>query len=201
MTLKKAPVQKEGADQSLTPQDVTDILTALGLLQVVKGLVAGTGITIDDSDPENPIINASGVSIAWGDITGTLSDQTDLQSILDDKVDTVSGKELAYPDTHLEDLSFSGAFEVDIRTFSSYRLNLTGNSSISLFLGSLLPINTSKVINLIVTSDTQTETFGILASFNQYGTYDPAVRNMVTISITKDASGNLEHDVFINQPD
>jgi len=201
MTLKKAPVQKEGADESIKPQDVTDILTALGLLQVVKGLVAGTGITIDDSDPENPIINANGVSIAWGDITGTLSDQTDLQSILNNKVDTVAGKGLAYPDTHLEDLSFSGAFEVDIRTFSSYRLNLTGNSSISLFLGSLLPINTSKVINLIVTSDTQTETFGILASFNQYGTYDPAVRNMVTISITKDANGTIEHDVFINQPD
>ena len=201
MSLQKAPVQKQGADQNLTPQDVTDILTALDLLQVVKQLSGGTGITIDDTDPENPIINVSGVSIAWGDISGTLSDQTDLQSILDDKVDKVTGKELAYPDAHFVFLFFSGTFNIDVTTYSSYRLNLTGNAQISVALGTSLPNQTSKVVNLIVTSDTQTETFGIPASWNQYGTYDPTKRNMITISITKNIIGTLEHDVFINQPD
>jgi len=171
MTLKKAPVQKEGADQSLTPQDKTDIKTELDLQNVDN-----------TSDLNKPISTAQ-------------------QTALDNKVDTVAGKGLAYPDAHLVDLSFSGTFDVDVRTFSSYRLNLTGNSNIFFLFGSSLPNSTSKVINLIVTSDTQTETFGIPSNFNQYGTYDPTVRNMLTISITKDASGNLEHDVFINQPD
>ena len=171
MTLKKAPVQKEGADQSLQPADITGIKTDLSLENVNN-----------TSDPDKPISTAQ-------------------QTALDDKVDTVAGKGLAYPDTHLEDLAFSGAFGVDVTTYSSYRLNLTGNSTISATLGTNLPNSTSKVVNLIVTSDTQTETFGTPASFNQYGTYDPTVRNMVTISITKDASDNLEHDVFINQPD
>jgi len=553
MTLIKAPVQKQGADESLTPQDIQDILTVLDLLQVVKGLAGGTGITIDDSDPENPIINANGVSIAWGDISGTLSDQTDLQSILDDKVDKVAGKELSDnnftdaeksnlanqsgtntgdqdisgistnandisdlqndkvdkvpgkelsdnnftdaektklgnqsgvntgdqdisgittnandianlqtnkvdkvagkelsdnnftdaektklgnqsgvntgdqdisgittnandistldgevvkvtgaqsvagvktftnspivptpttdfqvatkkyvddnaggsttpvtfgekafwgydvagginidagwtdisldtegykdnefihasdspvieldedgvyqityyvttdcvlgqdrsesearividtgsgyteepgtrsvmynriflqgaangsvtivkslsatdkikiqarrrsgpdsietypdgcgivirkllhdetiqvggggPDTHLEDLSFSGTFSVDVTTFASYRLNLTANSIISTFIGNNLQNNTSKVINLIITSDTQTETLFLPSGSNQYGTYDPAKRNMITISITKNATGIIALDIFINQPD
>jgi len=120
---------------------------------------------------------------------------------VDDKVDIIAGKELAYPDTHTVNLTFSGAFGVDVTTYSSYRLNLTGNSTISATLGTNLPNSTSKVVNLIVTSDGGTETLGIDAGWNQYGTYDPTVRNMLTISITKDASGNLEHDVFINQPD
>jgi len=120
---------------------------------------------------------------------------------VDNKVDTVAGKGLAYPDAHLVDLSFSGTFDVDVRTFSSYRLNLTGNSNIFFLFGSSLPNSTSKVINLIVTSDTQTETFGIPSNFNQYGTYDPTKRNMITISITSNGIGSLNHDVFINQPD
>jgi len=78
---------------------------------------------------------------------------------------------------------------------------LTGNSDISLFIGTTLPNITSKVVNLIVTSDTQTETFGIPTTFKQYGTYDPTKRNMITISITKNANGTIDYDVFINQPD
>lgn len=47
-------------------------------------LTAGTGITID----ENNVISAEVVSAPeWGDITGTLSNQTDLNTILESKAD------------------------------------------------------------------------------------------------------------------
>ena len=49
-------------------------------------LTAGTGISIDRTDPDAPVISATGGGVSeWGDITGTLADQTDLQSALDDK--------------------------------------------------------------------------------------------------------------------
>ena len=50
-------------------------------------LVAGSNVTITVSDAGDTITIASsgggGGSAAWGDITGTLSAQTDLQSALD----------------------------------------------------------------------------------------------------------------------
>lgn len=49
---------------------------------VVETIVAGTGITVDSTDPANPIVAASGAAPDWGDIGGTLSDQTDLQAAL-----------------------------------------------------------------------------------------------------------------------
>lgn len=45
-------------------------------------LVPGSNITIDDTDPQAPVINATGGG-EWGAITGTLSAQTDLQAELD----------------------------------------------------------------------------------------------------------------------
>lgn len=57
---------------------------------VIRDVVAGSGVTIDKSDPNRPIITATGGGGAsWGDITGTLSDQTDLQTALDAKIETV----------------------------------------------------------------------------------------------------------------
>lgn len=54
----------------------------------IKDVIAGTNITIDKTDPKNPIFNASvGGSTAWGAITGTLADQTDLQGVLNNKLD------------------------------------------------------------------------------------------------------------------
>jgi hypothetical protein len=60
---------------------------------IVESIVAGTNVTVDITDPANPIVSASGSgggSSAWGDITGTLSDQTDLQTALDAKAPSVS---------------------------------------------------------------------------------------------------------------
>ena len=45
-------------------------------------LTAGTGIDIT-----NNIISATGGVAEWGNITGTLNDQTDLQNVLDSKID------------------------------------------------------------------------------------------------------------------
>jgi hypothetical protein len=50
-----------------------------------ESIVAGTYITVDDTDPLNPIVSSTGGSAVWGGITGTLSDQTDLQAVLDAK--------------------------------------------------------------------------------------------------------------------
>lgn len=53
----------------------------------VLSIVAGTNVTVDDTDPQNPIVSATGGGGVsdWGDIGGTLSDQTDLQGALDAK--------------------------------------------------------------------------------------------------------------------
>lgn len=46
----------------------------------VTSVVAGTNVTVDNTDPQNPIVSASGGGGAtdWGDIGGSLTDQTDL---------------------------------------------------------------------------------------------------------------------------
>lgn len=54
--------------------------------------IAGTGISIDEDSDENLVISNTQTSAEWGNITGTLSDQTDLQNALNAKQDTlVSG--------------------------------------------------------------------------------------------------------------
>lgn len=75
-----------------TLSDQTDLQNALS--SKLESIQAGTNVTIDATDPQNPIINATGGgggSSAWGSITGTLSDQTDLQSALDAKPTTFTG--------------------------------------------------------------------------------------------------------------
>ncbi len=55
----------------------------------VQSVVAGTNVTVDNTDPRHPVVSASGGGggAAWGGITGTLSTQTDLQAALDAKLD------------------------------------------------------------------------------------------------------------------
>lgn len=52
---------------------------------VVREVQAGTGVTIDNSNPLKPIVSATASGGSWGTITGTLSDQTDLQTALNAK--------------------------------------------------------------------------------------------------------------------
>lgn len=54
--------------------------------------VAGTGISITEDSDDNLVISNTQTSAEWGNISGTLSNQTDLQTALSDKQDTlVSG--------------------------------------------------------------------------------------------------------------
>jgi len=60
--------------------DQTDLNEALS--GKISSVQAGDNITIDNTDPENPVISStgSGGGAYWGEITGTLSDQTDLEN-------------------------------------------------------------------------------------------------------------------------
>lgn len=50
---------------------------------VVQSIVAGDNVTIDDSDPANPVVSAESGDVAWGDIGGDIEDQADLIDLLD----------------------------------------------------------------------------------------------------------------------
>ncbi len=52
---------------------------------VVQSIIAGSGVTVDSSDPANPVVSAISGAGTWGSITGTLSNQTDLQNALNAK--------------------------------------------------------------------------------------------------------------------
>lgn len=55
---------------------------------VVQSIVAGTNVTVNNTDPANPVISSTGGGgggAVWGSITGTLSSQTDLQTVLNGK--------------------------------------------------------------------------------------------------------------------
>ena len=56
-----------------------------GTSWVCETLSAGTGISIS-----NGVVSNTQTSAEWGNISGTLSDQTDLQSALDNKLDTTT---------------------------------------------------------------------------------------------------------------
>ncbi len=68
------------------------LASLVGPAGVVQSIVAGTNITVDNTDPANPIVNSTGGggTAVWGGITGILSDQTDLQAALDLKEDLVN---------------------------------------------------------------------------------------------------------------
>lgn len=70
-----------------TLSDQTDLQAALDTK--LESVVAGTGVSVDNTDPLNPVVSASGAAPDWGDIGGTLSDQTDLQGALDTKLESV----------------------------------------------------------------------------------------------------------------
>lgn len=59
----------------------------------IQSIVAGSGILVNNADPLNPIVSATGGGGGggvWGSITGTLGDQTDLQTALNAKAPLAS---------------------------------------------------------------------------------------------------------------
>jgi len=93
VTLAKADVGLGNVDNTAdTAKPVSTAQAAADaavLGAAVQSLVAGTNVTVDATDPNHPIVSAAGGGggAAWGGITGTLSDQTDLQDQLDSKAD------------------------------------------------------------------------------------------------------------------
>lgn len=82
----------------------------LTFAKLVHALVAGTGITltVDETNQTITFVSAGGGG-TWGGITGTLSNQSDLQSALNLKVDKVTGKGLSTEDyTTAEKSKLSG---------------------------------------------------------------------------------------------
>jgi len=80
--VEKKSSQINSETKPYTMQDIIDTVPASS--GIVETIVPGTNISVDSTDPANPIVSASGA--VWGGVTGTLSNQTDLQSVLDDKV-------------------------------------------------------------------------------------------------------------------
>lgn len=82
---------------------------------------AGTGIDITGN-----VITNTQTSAEWGNITGTLSDQTDLKSALDDKANTS-----AVP-TKVSDLNNdSGFIDKDVNNLTNYDTSTTVDTKIS----------------------------------------------------------------------
>ncbi len=86
-----------GTFDLVVPPTPGDVLTFVFQSQASDGVylesvVAGTNITIDNTDPLNPVISSTGGGGGgtWGSITGTLSSQTDLQTALDAKAPLIS---------------------------------------------------------------------------------------------------------------
>lgn len=84
---EKAEIVQGGVNKQV---DVSEFAGAAGT-GIVETIVAGTNVTVDSTDPANPIVSASGGGGGtWGSITGTLSSQTDLQTALDLKAPLAS---------------------------------------------------------------------------------------------------------------
>jgi hypothetical protein len=101
-------------------------------------LVAGTNITIDRTNPLAPVISGSGV--AWGAITGILIAQTDLQSALNAKQDTlVSGTNIKT----VNNVSLLGGGNISLTPFKQNTTSsLTGTTTEALITSILIPANT-----------------------------------------------------------
>lgn len=58
-------VVQGGVNKQTTTQDIADL--GSGGTGIVESIVAGTNITVDDTDPANPIVSASGGGVSDGD--------------------------------------------------------------------------------------------------------------------------------------
>ena len=79
------PVLSDRVLLSQTAQSGRATDAPLSALPFVETVTAGSNITVDNTNPKNPIISSTGGGGVWGTITGTLSNQTDLQNSLNAK--------------------------------------------------------------------------------------------------------------------
>ena len=98
-----------------------------------------------------------------------------------------------------ENLTATGAINIDVSLYDSIKLHLTGNTTLT-FINT--PTGTStKAINMVVTTENGTETLGLSSATNYYyaGEFDAAIRNVFAINFSSYTTSGLEVDVFINE--
>lgn len=100
LNISQSYAPTEETDWSTVPTTLDQALDLLaeGLAGVSGGVPSGgtTGQALVKSSDDNYDVEwatVSGGASAWGDLTGTLSDQTDLQSALDGKQDTITASD------------------------------------------------------------------------------------------------------------
>lgn len=107
-----------------------DVLTAGANIQINGTTIsatdttytAGTGISID----ANNVISNTQTSAEWGNISGTLSDQTDLQTALDGKVNDTG-------DTMTGVLAFTNTGGISLQGTGNYTQTITATGSTTAF--------------------------------------------------------------------
>ena len=98
-----------------------------------------------------------------------------------------------------ENLTATGAIDIDVSLYDSIKLHLTGNTTLT-FINT--PTGTkTKAINMVVTTENGTETLGLSSATNYYyaGEFDAAIRNKFAIDFSSYTTSGLEVDVFINE--
>jgi len=101
--------------------------------------------------------------------------------------------------TTFENLTATGAINIDVSLYDSIKLHLTGNTTLT-FINT--PTGTkTKAINMVVTTENGTETLGLSSATNYYyaGEFDAAIRNKFAIDFSSYTTTGLEVDVFINE--
>ena len=129
--------------------------------------------TIEENATEN---QNDAFLLARGNHTGTQSSETITHEATEGDV---SGTSTLDPTTPLKYWNLTGNFE------------LTGVGAI--------PSDENKVVTRVITTGTGVEILAIPAAWNEYGTFDPTKRNLVTILIGNVTSG-VEVDIIFNQP-
>ena len=98
-----------------------------------------------------------------------------------------------------ENLTATGAINIDVSLYDSIKLHLTGNTTLT-FINPPTDEDT-KAINMVVTTENGTETLGLSSATNYYyaGEFDAAIRNKFAIDFSSYTTTGLEVDVFINE--
>lgn len=96
----------------------------------------------------------------------------------------------------IENTAATGTVNLDLSTFDSAKLNLTGDTTLT--VSNTPPTGKTKVISIVITTATGVETLTLPVSWNKFGNYDPSVRNKLTIEFSNFTTSGLEVDCFIN---
>ena len=119
VTLAKGDVGLSNVDNTADADKPVSSATQTALNAKQDTLVSGTNIKTVNS---NSLLGSGNIeissSVAWGGITGTLSSQTDLQSELDGKEDTITGTDL----TASRALTSSATGKVEVSAVTSTEL-------------------------------------------------------------------------------